>query len=573
MELNAYTRTIYDMLSEKRKYIVPGFKRGYIWTINEVIEFWKDILSNISVSGNVLITKEHFFGSIVLVDKNTCNNGNVLIIDGHQRLITVTVLFAALVETFKNIGRNDLAISLQTLITDRKSYKIENENPCEFLQKSVQSYNKEQVQQDCEESNNIKVAYDFFCSKLNNLSIKDFLKEYDDDLNNFTKVSLLEAVRDKVLKLIMICITVGEESDAYTILGTLTAKVPSLTPVDFIKNEVVKKLNPSGLSMEAEGKWQAIKQILNSRVDRNSLETFMLHYWQSKYEYTSAEKLYTSFKTKVLQSPDSLSRFLDNLISSAKDYIVISDPLPTDFRQQEERELYSSISALEIMNASSTKILLLALFDIRRKNLITLGDFIKAVDKIENYHVITTSVCERHEPSLDRIYSKIAIAFRKSTSIKESKEVLYMLTKELQILVPDFVTFKDALSKIYFLDGKPKYKKAIQYIFKRWEAYLIETNELEMAELTLEHILPQSSDNPYVGMLGNLLPLAGHLNHTAGDKSFTDKIEHYKRSQFKVVRQFVEKYQHKDYWDEKDIIRRTNDIAKLLYYEIFKIQG
>jgi len=571
MELKAFTRTIYDMLAVRKKYIVPSYKRGYTWTINELTEFWKDIVSNISLSDNILITKERFIGSIVLVDDE--NQNNVLIIDGHQRLITVTVLFAALVEAFKESGRIDLATSLQSLISDKqkKVFKIQNEIPRNYLQKAIQSYEKVPMFPDSYEDKNIKFTYEFFSSKFASLSPYDFLEESDAKDCNIKKVAFLEAIRDHVLKLVMICITVGNENDAYTILGTLNAKVQNLTPVDFIKNEVVKKLNPQGLSLEAEGKWRKIRQLLNSREDRNTIETFFMHYWPSKYEYTPSEKLYKSFKSKVAQNPENMYRFLDDLLIAAKDYAIISDPLPSDFKQQEEREIYSSLAALELFRASSAKILLLALFEIRRKNLITLNDFISTITKVENYHFIATTICLINAPSLERLYSTNAIAFRRSTSIYDSKEILSSLTKELEALLPDYGTFKEGLSKIFFLDGKPRYKKLIQYIFKKWEAYLIATNELEMAEITLEHILSQSSDNPHVGMLGNLLPLAGQLNHTAGNKDFISKLELYKKSQFKTVRQFVIKYQQKDKWDERDIIIRTNEIAKLLYYEIFKI--
>jgi len=569
MELKAVTKTVYDMLSVKKRYIVPGFKRGYTWTLNEVSEFWLEIVSNVSITDNIIITKERFIGSIVLVDDNKSNN--ILIIDGHQRLLTITILFAALVEAFKTAGRIDLSIALQGLITDKqKVYRISNEYPCNYLQQTVQKYEKTEIIPECDIESNIRNTFEFFRSKLTELSTESFQTEGNTDTDKILKLALLEAIRDQVLKNIMICITVSNENDAFTILGTMNAKVPTFTPADFIKNDVVKKLNTKGLSLDAEGKWMEIKQILNSRVDKDTLDTFLMDYWPSKYEYLPSEKLYSSFKSRVPQNPESLSKFIDSLITAANSYIKISDPMPSDFRQQEEREVYNSLSALELFRANSSKVLLLALLDIREKNLITLSDFIKVLSCLENFHFIATAICSVHIPGLERIYSNKAIAFRRSQSIKESKDIMFSLMKELSSLLPDFQTFRKALSKIYFVDGKPRYKKLIQYIFRRWEAYLRVTNELEMAEITLEHIMPQASDNPNVGMLGNLLPLAGQLNHTAGDKDFLTKMNFYRRSQFKVVMQFVEKYHWKEDWDERDIFQRTNELAKILYYEIFK---
>ena len=572
MDLKASTRTIYDMLNEKKSYIVPRFKRGYTWTINEVMEFWKDISSSISLSGTSLVTRELFIGSIVLIDEGS--QKDILIIDGHQRLVTVTVLFAALIESFKESGYLKAAASLQEMIINKqRHYKIQNEIPCTFLQKAIQAYDKTPVFPESEEDKNIKNAYDFFINIFSNFSPCDLFKDHSIKECPVKEVEFLEAVRDQVLKLVMICISVTNEDDAYTILGTLNAKVPNLTPVDFIKNEVVRVLNPRGLSFQAEEKWGELHRLLHSREEKHSLEIFFMQYWPSRYEYTPLEKYYTSFKQKVAQNPLGLSQFMDNLLIAAKDYVVISDPLPSDFRQQEEREIYSALQSLELFRAHSAKILLLALFEIRRKNLIALNDLNKIMNMLVNFHFIASAVCSANITNLERIYSKKAIAFRKSSSIKESKDILYSLSKELDDFLPDFDTFKSALSEIYFLDGKPRYKKLIQYIFKKWESYLIATNELEMAEITIEHILPQSTNHPYVGMLGNLLPLAGQLNHTAGDKDYTTKLYLYKKSQFKTVIQFVDKYSNKEDWTEHDILQRTNDIAKLLYYEIFRVKG
>jgi Protein of unknown function (DUF1524). len=486
----------------------------------------------------------------------------------------VTVLFAALIEAFKGLGFLKQAAALQEMIADKHgNFKIQNEIPCTYLQKAVQAYDKSPIFPESDEDKNIKNAYEFFLNKFANFNPCDIFQYNDNSECNIKNAEYLEAVRDQVLKLVMICISVTNQNDAYTILGTLNAKLPDLTPVDFIKNEVIRILNPRGLSFQSEEKWSEIHQLLYSREEKHSLEIFFMHYWPSRYEFTPLEKYYTSFKSKVAQNPLSLAQFMENLLTAAKDYVVISDPLPSDFRQQEEREIYTSLQSLELFRANSSKILLLALFDVRRKNLIALNDLNKILNMLESFHFIATAVCSANITNLERIYSKKAIEFRKSASIKESKDILYSLNKEMNDFLPDYETFRSALSEVYFLDGKPRYKKLIQYIFKKWEAFLIATNELEMAEITIEHILPQSTNNPYVGMLGNLLPLAGLLNHTAGDKDYGAKLSLYKKSQFKTVIKFVEKYSNKEEWNEQDIIQRTNDMAKLLYYEIFRVKG
>ena len=94
------------------------------------------------------------------------------------------------------------------------------------------------------------------------------------------------------------------------------------------------------------------------------------------------------------------------------------------------------------------------------------------------------------------------------------------------------------------------------------------TNEMKPNSLTIEHILPESSHNPKVGMIGNLLPLGENLNSEIQDKPFTFKLEKYKESQFATVKKFIEQYSNVEIWTEEHIEQRTNDIAKILYENI-----
>ena len=67
MQLHAYTRTISDLFSVKKKYIVPRFQRPYSWKKTEVRELWEDIVGNISCSESEFSHSEYFIGTIVLV--------------------------------------------------------------------------------------------------------------------------------------------------------------------------------------------------------------------------------------------------------------------------------------------------------------------------------------------------------------------------------------------------------------------------------------------------------------------------------------------------------------------------
>jgi hypothetical protein len=89
-------------------------------------------------------------------------------------------------------------------------------------------------------------------------------------------------------------------------------------------------------------------------------------------------------------------------------------------------------------------------------------------------------------------------------------------------------------------------------------------------DISIEHILPDDGTEQN-GKIGNLLPLSSNINQNCGDEDFQKKIEKYKNSNFKTVKDFLEFNSSKIEWTTKDINDRTETLAKLSYERIWKI--
>ena len=102
MELNAFPKSIEDTLSLQRKYIIPRFQREYSWENEELSELFEDLLDNIHIDNNgVLQPSEYFIGSLVLVgDEDNTTNIERYVVDGQQRLTTITILFSVIARKF-----------------------------------------------------------------------------------------------------------------------------------------------------------------------------------------------------------------------------------------------------------------------------------------------------------------------------------------------------------------------------------------------------------------------------------------------------------------------------------------
>jgi uncharacterized protein with ParB-like and HNH nuclease domain len=247
MELHAYTKTISELFSVKRKYVVPRFQRAYSWSREEIRELWDDILANIHMDEGNITHEEYFIGALVLVGDD---KSNVLqIVDGQQRLTTITILLSVLCERFKELKKENFAEAIfknyiEGQDDDGKSYfKLDNETPKPFFQKNIQYINKEQSHPQSEEEKTLLSAYqDFynFTTKDNLLGRFNINKKSSDE----TYEICLRAVRDQAVKYLkVIFITVREEEEAYTIFETLNARGMNLSFVDLIKNRLFKELS------------------------------------------------------------------------------------------------------------------------------------------------------------------------------------------------------------------------------------------------------------------------------------------------------------------------------------------
>ena len=97
--MKATNRRLEELINGRRQFIVPVFQRDYSWTTEECDQMWKDILRATDSGGG------HFLGQIVYVEGDmSAAFQSWLLIDGQQRLTSVTLLLAALRDHIAETG-------------------------------------------------------------------------------------------------------------------------------------------------------------------------------------------------------------------------------------------------------------------------------------------------------------------------------------------------------------------------------------------------------------------------------------------------------------------------------------
>ena len=573
MDLISVSKSMDDALRVQRKYVIPRFQREYSWENEELQTMYEDLIDNIYFKDGNYFTNDYFIGSLVLVgDDDDTSKIERLVVDGQQRLMTFTIAFAVLTQKFKELGQEKLSekthLNVMGEDNDGNLYaKLVNENPKPFFQKRIQQKDIDfSAIPETNEEKKILNAYNFFDRQLKeNILIKN-IRDNNPGEDDIKYLDALKAFRDQILKCKVIYVTVKNLDDAYTIFEVLNSKGKDLMPVDMIKNSLFSILTEDEPLDYAVEKWKEIKKNLKNCVDLD-INIFYRHFWISKYNLSTTRKLVYNFNKTIPRTIAGYTEFIDALGREAKQYALIAAPKRVDWIQPEELFVYTCLESFCIFNVSQVRIFLLALFEVKNSKLISFKNFKKILIYLEHYHFIFTAVCSSRASGLERRYSSYARQLRRCTSKQESADCINNLITDLKDGIPDYSIFEKQFEKIMYTSRKEKDKKLVKYILKKLDTYY-SSNELIPNSFTIEHVLPESNEVEYVGMIGNLLPLGEQLNSELSNKPFELKIIRYPESQYTTVKKFVEENKNKGKWGEEEIRERTKYIANIMYNNI-----
>jgi len=566
MNLSAYPRTIKDILTLNRKYIIPRFQREYSWEKEELLTFWNDIIKQITIDKSALGTTDYFIGALVLIGDDS-NDVEFDVVDGQQRLTTITILFSVLTHLLKEIDEN-LSKSCYSYVEGKDGdfnpfFKLENENPKPFLQRRIQNYEVEsEYTPDTEEEENLLYAYNFFHKKLTETNLLLEFEKINLKVDSFDYKDLLKVFRDQLLDCKTIFITVKNKKQAETIFETLNAKGKDLETIDLIKNKIFELLNDEHPTDYAKDSWKSIKSILRERNYSVNISTFFRHFWISKYEFLTERRIYESFQKNVPHNKKEYKKFVKELLEVANYYKKIISPSQLDWKEQEGKEIFYSLEALNTFRVTQHRPLLMTLFKLHSEKLININVLRDTINKIEKFHFLFTAISSQRASGLESLYSKHSRGLRVLKTKTEINKNLAELFTKLSSKIPDLEVYKISFQKLRFTNKITRDKKLIQYIFSGIENNLIKTSELKTFNITLEHIESQKNTELWASEMGNLIPLDSKINSKIGNIEFKKKILAFDKSELKTVKEFCEKYKDQETWTKIEVDQRTSDLAE-----------
>lgn len=555
-------RTIEDLYVGADYFVIPRFQRPYSWEATNLDDFWRDVVYDNEIG--------YFIGPMVAWREP--DSPIRRLVDGQQRLTTISIMFAVLRNKLRELGEEKLAAGIDRYLekSDRNNelkFTLQTEVPAPFLSQAIFKHPPDQsIEPSSEEEQALSKALD---------EITRQVEEEVDKRQN--PIEWLIDFRDRLLGLRVIWIEHSNEDDAYIIFETLNSRGKDLEVVDLLKNHLLSRLRGTGNSAadSARSKWNQMRDILEAADERVRIDPnrFILHWWLSQEDYVAERKLFREIKKEIKTKTAAKVR-LDSLVRDASLYRVVMEP-SSRWWPIEEVEAQQSFEALALFGITQPAPLLLSLIRARESTpklgAAQLRNTLKVIERFHFQHTVVSQL--RSSGGVSEMYAKTARELNAAGSdSQERARVLGDIREKLIERKPDREQFILAfLERFYFTNDYTRDSKLVRYVL---EGFLRNHSPSTGRDnLTIEHMMPQRElDNgerfETVGSIGNLLLVSESLNGDLDDKDFAQKkaILVNEGAPYDIGG-VVENEQ----WTAEEIANRTRLLAEDAYDHVWKL--
>lgn len=493
-----------------KRFIIPVYQRNYDWKMEHCKQLYDDLVKIIRQN-----RKSHFFGSIVSVQSESGTMEEFLIIDGQQRLTTISLLLLAIYHLLSS-GK---MVSRDHQLTDKilKKYLIDEYEPEEKRIKLKPIKNDQKAfgilfDQDEEyiPDSNLTINYRYFYDRIQH-------GELD-----------IDELFDAICKLEVINISLNHEDNPQLIFESLNSTGLNLSEGDKIRNYILMGLPNDQQTKFYEKYWNRIESYTDYDVS-----SFVRDYLSIKQQSTpNMNSVYPTFKKYVEDAEVAdIEPLLKDLLEYAKRYAFLIKGGHSDER------LNSCIYRLNRLSTSVTRPFLLEVIRLSESGALTADELIEVFHFTESY-LFRRAICDLPTNALNKIFLLLhreIIRFDGDESHYVEKFKYALLSKRERTRFPSDEEFAECMSTRNIYGMNPKNKL---YLFERLEnSETSETKDvwghLDRGEYSIEHIMPQHLTAAWIVSLGDNYE-AIHTNwlHRLANLTLTAYNSRYSNSPF-----------------------------------------
>ncbi|GHR21286.1 hypothetical protein VN0448_09550 [Helicobacter pylori] len=538
MEADVTTLLNFIKGNQKNQLVIPIYQRLYSWEKEQCKQLWDDI---IEIGGNDKMDG-HFIGSILYVlDGITHSNNALLIIDGQQRLTTITLLLIALKDHLNDeVKRKE--IEDHYLINsdkdgDKKFRLILSESDKDTLLSLIDKDRRKPSEPSSKIVENFKL--------------------FEEWVSNTDKLGTIFKGLEK-LTIVWIALEKGKD-DPQLIFESMNSKGIELTQTDLIRNYIVMETEVEKQEGFYNKYWRAMEE--DFKQNKKWFDRFVRHYLTIKTrEIPNINKVYVTLKDYQQKEGIEIEALLQDLQKYCGYFCQIK------FKKEADEGLNKALSFLVDLEMDVVYPLLLELYSDYSDGRLSKQDFIPTIALIESY-LVRRAVCGLATNGLNKVFPSFTKYIQKDEYFESLKTHFGYLTNNQRF--PNNDEFKNLFITIDFY----KFKKN-KYFFERLENF-DRKERVYTHEYTIEHIMPQKLTEEWERDLGeNFQAIHDKYLHTIGNLTLTGYNPEYSNKSFQEKRDMEKGFKDSplrlnqglrdlESFGEEEIKKRANDLADL----------
>ncbi|MEH2122265.1 DUF262 domain-containing protein [Nostoc sp.] len=520
--IHATEKALLKVFSNDFAFSIPAYQRPYAWTKDQASELLTDLLSFLG-DGSEAVTdaNPYFLGSIVLIKSEDAPKADV--VDGQQRLTTITILLSVLRSLFSEKNASRL-----TKYIYQEGDEFEGTYDCYRLKlrERDEDFFRSYVQ--CEN------GLDKLC-KLDTFQLSDSQKNIKANASYFLEQlgQLSEQQRSRFSQYLMTCcflvvVSTPDLDSAYRIFSILNARGLDLSLSDFLKSEVIGSIPPS-----QQEKYTKIWETEEEDLGREKFQELFAHIRMIDRKAKPRKTTLKEFREDILPKIEP-QKFIEEVLKPYSDALEIINT--ANYRSDKDAEMINSL--LRWLNQIDN-------FDWIPPAILYFSKNSHAPDKLKQFFTdierLAAGLFILRADINDRIgrYAKLLAAIEENVD-------LYALESPLQL------TPQEINRIIKTLDGDLyQIKRIRQYVLLRLDSTLSQGEATyDYPVITVEHVLPQNPSEgsiwlewfpndeeriQYVHRIGNLVLLSRKKNAEAQNYDFDKKKKKYFVSNTSIV--------------------------------------
>lgn len=563
--MKGYAKPLHEFIEgHKIQFVIPVYQRNYDWLIDNCDQLFSDLVK-LSRSNRC----SHFFGSIVTSSADSSYNR--LVIDGQQRLTTISLLLLA---GIKAVKAGAIEISEESKIdeayevflrakfcnSDRKIKLVPIENDRIAYDKIFNE--EDSFDEDSKVTRNYRHFYDLLTRKPQALSFDQLL--------------------DAIERLQIISIELDSDDDAQLIFESLNSTGLALTEADKIRNYLLMSLTPEEQHMCFKNYWQKIEQATENRPTKFLRDYLTIQ--QQLQRPVRQSNIYYEWK-KYMDGHDRKEELV-KMLDYAHYYQQVTEAKLSTAKLTEKMRHICNIET------DVTNVFFIQFLKYASANNLSEDEIFKVIDLVENYlarrivcnmpgNALTQVFCALHKDVLKSIeeYSSANVELGNSYSDILTYHIMrrdgnYQLPRDMQFV--ESIKTRDAYHML----------KPFQiFLFERLEnsvhgEYNDVATDMKKKDATIEHIMPQTLNGDWKAMLGDnfeeiqdkYLHTFANLTLTGINSELSNKPFEIKRDGKKIGNEIYPGYKNSKYrltknvtlcdkWTEIELLNRCNEIV------------